>query len=179
MTGLMEQSSHPIRTEEYNSAMKLSAGEEYGLRCLLQIGRRQRETGGGLSISEISRIEGLSAPNVAKLMRLLRLGGFVESVRGQSGGYKLAQPAELVVVGDVLSALGGRLFSPEFCDEHAGQVALCTHSVDCSIRSLWTSVQSVIDQLLSRVTLNDLLGEEQDTDACLQNVTKELIQVSD
>ena len=65
--------------------MKLSAGEEYGLRCLLQIGRRQKETGDGLSIPEISQIEGLSIPNVAKLMRLLRMGGFVESVRGQSG----------------------------------------------------------------------------------------------
>ena len=158
--------------------MKLSAGEEYGLRCLLQIGRRQRETGGGLSISEISQVEGLSIPNVAKLMRLLRLGEFVESVRGQAGGYRLAQSADLIVVGDVLTALGGRLFTPEFCEEHAGQELLCTHSVDCSIRSLWTSVQSMIDQLLSRVTLNDLLGEEQAMDACLQNVTDELIQVS-
>jgi Rrf2 family protein len=158
--------------------MKLSAGEEYGLRCLLQIGRRQKETGGGLSIPEISQMEGLSIPNVAKLMRLLRLGGFVASVRGQSGGYRLAQSADLIVVGDVLEALGGRLFSPEFCEEHAGQEALCTHSVDCSIRSLWSSVQSVIDQLLSRVTLDDLLGEEQAMDACLQNVTDELIQVS-
>ncbi len=158
--------------------MKLSAGEEYGLRCLLQIGRRQKETGGGLSIPEISQMEGLSIPNVAKLMRLLRLGGFVASVRGQSGGYRLAQSSDLIVVGDVLEALGGRLFSPEFCEEHAGQEALCTHSVDCSIRSLWSSVQSVIDQLLSRVTLDDLLGEEQAMDACLQNVTDELIQVS-
>jgi Rrf2 family protein len=158
--------------------MKLSAGEEYGLRCLLQIGRRQKESGGSLSISEISQIEGLSAPNVAKLMRLLRLGGYVESLRGQAGGYRLAQSADLIVVGDVLSALGGRLFTPEFCEEHAGQEALCTHSVDCSIRSLWTSVQSMIDQILSRVTLNDLLGEEQSMDACLQNVTDELIQVS-
>ncbi len=158
--------------------MKLSAGEEYGLRCLLQIGRRQRETGGGLSISEISQVEGLSIPNVAKLMRLLRLGEFVESVRGQAGGYRLAQSADLIVVGDVLTALGGRLFTPEFCEEHAGRELLCTHSVDCSIRSLWTSVQSMIDQLLSRVTLNDLLGEEQAMDACLQNVTDELIQVS-
>lgn len=158
--------------------MKLSAGEEYGLRCLLQIGRRQRETGGGLSISEISHMEGLSAPNVAKLMRRLRLGGFVESSRGQSGGYRLSQSADMIVVGDVLAALGGRMFDPEFCEDHAGREGLCTHSVDCSIRSLWTSVQSMIDQLLSRVTLDDLLGEEQAMDACLQNVTEELIQVS-
>ncbi|MDE2998684.1 MAG: Rrf2 family transcriptional regulator [Gemmatimonadota bacterium] len=158
--------------------MKLSASEEYGLRCLLQIGRRQRETGGGLTISEISRFEGLSVPNVAKLMRILRLGGFVESSRGQSGGYRLTRPADMMVVGDVLTALGGRMFNPEFCEDHAGREGLCTHSVDCSIRSLWTSIQSVIDQILSRVTLEDLLGDEQAMDACMQNVTEELIQVS-
>ena len=42
---------------------------------------------GSLTIPEISRAEGLSVPNVAKLMRLLRMGGLVQSARGQSGGY--------------------------------------------------------------------------------------------
>ena len=65
--------------------MKLSAQEEYGLRCLLQMASRGNEA--SLSIPEISRAEGLSVPNVAKLMRLLRIAGFVKSVRGQSGGY--------------------------------------------------------------------------------------------
>ena len=50
--------------------MKLSATEEYGLRCLLQLAKCG--DGRSLTIPEISRAEGLSVPNAAKLMRVLR-----------------------------------------------------------------------------------------------------------
>ncbi|HUL79346.1 MAG TPA: Rrf2 family transcriptional regulator, partial [Vicinamibacteria bacterium] len=71
--------------------MKLSSQEEYGLRCLLQLAR----AGGGasLTIAEMSEREGISAPNVAKIMRILRRAGLVKSTRGKAGGYALARPA--------------------------------------------------------------------------------------
>jgi Rrf2 family protein len=158
--------------------MKLSTQEEYGLRCLLQMGRRADLSGDGLTISEISQLEGLSIANVGKLMRILRLGEFVESIRGQSGGYKLSKSTDEIVVGEVLAALGGRLFSDGFCDTHSGMESLCTHSVDCSIRSLWNSVQTVIDKMLNRVTLKDLMGGEQKMQNGLEEMTEELLQVS-
>jgi Rrf2 family protein len=136
--------------------MKLSSQEEYGLRCLIQVACHDPE--GSVTIPEIARIEGLSIPHVAKLMRLLRRGGFVKSVRGQAGGYKLARTPERINIGEVLAWLGGRLFEPSFCSLHSGMGDLCTHSVDCSIRSLWQSVQQVVDQMLGKVTLRDLLG---------------------
>src|SRR5262245_56367111 len=139
--------------------MKLSSQEEYGLRCLIQVARHDPE--GSVTIPEISRIEGLSIPHVAKLMRLLRRGGFVKSVRGQAGGYKLARPPDHLNIGEVLAWLGGRLFDPSFCSMHSGMAELCTHSIDCSIRSLWQSVQHVVDQMLGQVTLSQLLGGEQ------------------
>jgi Rrf2 family protein len=138
--------------------MKLSAQEEYGLRCLLQVARRASEE--SMTIPEIARIEGLSIPHVAKLMRQLRRGGFVKSARGQAGGYKLARPPTHINIGEVLAWLGGRLFEPSFCTIHSGVAKLCTHSVDCSIRSLWQSIQLVVDQMLGKVTLHDLLGDE-------------------
>jgi Rrf2 family protein len=138
--------------------MKLSSQEEYGLRCLLQVARH--DPTGSLTIPEIARIEALSIPHVAKLMRLLRRGGFVTSARGQAGGYKLAQTPDQINAGEVLAWLGGRLFEPNFCTIHSGSAKLCTHSVDCSIRSLWRSVQFVVDQMLGKVTLADLLGDE-------------------
>ncbi|MBI4460772.1 MAG: Rrf2 family transcriptional regulator [Acidobacteria bacterium] len=141
--------------------MKFSAQEEYGLRCLLQIG--QQGTGGSLTIPEISAHEGLSIPYVAKLVRLLRQGGFVKSTRGQSGGYILARPPEQIVVGEVLAVLGGRLFDLEYCERFPGSVPTCTHTVDCSIRSLWRAVQLGVDQILERTTLRDLLGNEKET----------------
>lgn len=160
--------------------MKLSAQEEYGLRCLIQIGRNELDVGRGLTIPEISQAEGLSIPNVAKLMRILRIGGFVESTRGQTGGYSLSRPVDQIVVGDVLTVLGGRLFGPNFCEEHTGVVDLCTHSVDCSIRSLWNAVQFAIDQVLGRITLQDLLvRQERELRGCFQEMAGEVLQVID
>jgi len=138
--------------------MKLSAQEEYGLRCLLRVA--SAGYGESLTIPEIGRAEALSIAYVAKLMRILRQGKFVESVRGQSGGYTLARRPENIRVGEVLATLGGRLFDPQFCDQFAGLKHVCTHSVDCSIRSLWRAVQTAVDSVLAGITLKDLLQEE-------------------
>jgi len=140
--------------------MKLSSQEEYGLRCLLRVGREGIE--GSVTIPELSRSEGITEPNVAKMMRILRQGGFVQSTRGQSGGYTLARPADQINLGEVLAFLGGRLYEPTFCDSHTGIERLCTHMPDCSIRSVWRMLQQAVDQVLSRITLKDLLCSEQE-----------------
>jgi Rrf2 family iron-sulfur cluster assembly transcriptional regulator len=139
--------------------MRFTANEEYGLRCLLRLGRQGPD--GSLTIPEISRAEGISTPYVAKIMRLLRRGGFVQSTRGKAGGYSLARPADQILIGELLVLLGGRLFEPDFCERHAGIENICTNDVDCSIRSLWRAVQLVVDHVLSKITLGDLLRNEQ------------------
>ena len=143
--------------------MKLSAHEEYGLRCLLQVARLGGE--GCATIPEISRNEGISAPYAAKLLRILRQGGFVTAARGKAGGYTLTIPAEQICVGDALIALGGRIYDEtSFCNRHTGvEPSSCTHSTDCSIRSLWRSLQEAIDDLLSATTLHDLLHAPHDS----------------
>ena len=143
--------------------MRVSAQEEYGLRCLLRVGRAGAE--GSVTIAELSRSEGITEPNVAKMMRLLRQAGFVQSTRGQSGGYSLARPAGEINVGEVASVLGGRLYEPSFCDEHTGVERLCTHMTDCSIRSVWRLVQRAVDDVLGKITLKDLLVPEQEMNA--------------
>jgi DNA-binding IscR family transcriptional regulator len=57
--------------------------------------------------------------------------------------------------------LGGRLYEPDFCEQHVGSEEVCTHTIDCSIRFLWRSVQHVVDQLLSKTTLQDLLPKSE------------------
>ncbi len=137
--------------------MKFSAQEEYGLRCLLRLAQQPDRS---LTIPEVAEAEGLSVPYAAKLMRVLRQGGFVKSERGQAGGYALADSPDRITVGKVLAGLGGRLVEDDFCERHAGTVDVCTHNVDCSIRSLWSSVQRMVDQVLSRTTLTDLLAKQ-------------------
>ncbi len=140
--------------------MKLSSQEEYGLRCLLHLGRHPHSS---LTILEISQAEGLSPPNVAKLLRLLRQGGFVESVRGQHGGYTLSRPSEHITVGEVLNVLGGRLYEPSFCDHFSGAEDTCQRSsIDCSVRAMWSRLQEAVDQVLGQTTLQDLLTSGQE-----------------
>ncbi len=143
--------------------MKFSAQEEYGLRCLLQIGRT-----GSATIPEISKAEGLSQANVAKLLRILRRGGLITSARGQSGGYSLAKPLNETYVGDVLSLLGGRLYDESFCGRHKGTGLSCTHTIDCSLRSLWSEVQFAVDGVVGKITLDELLPRD----------TKQVIKLS-
>ena len=138
--------------------MKLTSHEEYGLRCLVRIG--QKGPGGRLTIPEISNAEGVSEAYAGKLLRILRLGGFVVAARG-SGGYSLARPASQIVIGDVMPLLGGRLFEGNFCEAHPGQLKACVRLADCSVRVLWRALQAAVDDVLKRTTLQDLLFTEQ------------------
>jgi Rrf2 family protein len=139
--------------------MKFSTQEEYGLRCLIQIARHHAS--GGLTIPEISQAEGLSEANAAKLLRVLRIGGFVDSSRGHAGGYTLSRPADQIPVGEVLALLGGRLYESDFCEKHTGFEKMCTHNTSCSVRSLWQTVQIAVDKVLHKITVQDMLGSEQ------------------
>jgi Rrf2 family protein len=148
--------------------MKLSANEEYGLRCLVRIGYAGK--GGSLTIPEMSHAEGVSPAYAAKILRVLRKGGFVKAERGKEGGYTLARPPESIVIADVISALGGRLFESKFCDDHSGQAPICTRSVDCSVRSLWRAVQVAVDQVLAKATLRDLLKNEEEMNSWVRTI---------
>lgn len=136
--------------------MKITAQEEYGLRILIRIARDQN----GMSIPQLSEAEGLTPHYVAKLTRLLRMEGFINSTPGNKGGYILAAPASEININKVLKSLGGSLFSDDFCGSHAGAVRLCTNSVDCSSRSLWQMIQFIVDGFLDKITLQDLVNPE-------------------
>lgn len=139
--------------------MRFSSQEEYGLRCMLQLARHAPAPPGAMSIAEVAEHESLSPAYVAKLMRILRQAGLVEGTRGQKGGYQLVRPADEVTIGEVLVALGGKLYSDEFCDRHAGNERRCVHTTDCSIRSLWSGLDRLVHSVLDRCTLADLAGD--------------------
>jgi Rrf2 family protein len=151
--------------------MKFSTQEEYGLRCLLRVAREKADK--GLTIPEISKAEGITTHNTAKILRALRLGGFLASSRGQIGGYTLSRPADKILVKDVLDFLGGKLFDAEFCNDHSGSDSICTHTVDCSIRSLWQMLQSAVDGVLKDMSIKDLVAGEESIVSQISNIGKE------
>jgi Rrf2 family protein len=139
--------------------MKFSSVDEYGLRCMLQMARKGYP--GTMTIVELAEKEALTPAYVGKLMAILRKGGLVQSLRGQAGGYQLARPANEISVNEVLETLGGKFYSrEESCSKFPGQHESCVHSVDCSIRSLWTGLERVISGYLSKSKLSDLVVSE-------------------
>ncbi|OLE51503.1 MAG: transcriptional regulator [Bacteroidetes bacterium 13_1_20CM_4_60_6] len=141
--------------------MKITSQEEYGLRILIRIAGC-RDTN-GMSIPQLTEAEGIGSHYVAKLTRVLRMEGYINSTPGYKGGYVLARPANEININKVLKSLGGSLFNNDFCGTHSGALKLCTHSVNCSSRSLWQMVQYIIDQFLDQVTLYDLINTEKDS----------------
>jgi len=136
--------------------MKFSTQEEYGLRCLIRIARFH-EMGKALTIPEISRGEGISEHVTAKILRALRLGGFIESARGHLGGYTLARSPQNILVGNVLKELGGKLYDESFCSSHSKGDLLCTVTSDCTVRSLWVLIQNSVDNAIGEMQLSDLM----------------------
>ncbi|MFO0968932.1 MAG: Rrf2 family transcriptional regulator [Gemmataceae bacterium] len=140
--------------------MKISAQEEYGLRCLMRLVETDNHS---TTLPEVAAAEGLSVPYVAKLMGVMRQAGLIESVRGRAGGYRLAKPAEEIRLGSLLLVLGEPLFDePSYCQKHAGvsESGVCVHHGSCSLKSLWATLEQWMRGALDRITLADLVQHQ-------------------
>jgi len=147
--------------------MKVTALEEYGLRCLVQLTRAYNAQG-HLTIPEIAEAEGLSTPYVGKILSTLRSGGLVASVRGRTGGFALSRPPRAITLDEALTVLGGRLFSSHYCDKFQDtEGESCMHSEDCTLRSVWGSIELIVGSVLKRMSLADLVEGEQEMRASL------------
>jgi Rrf2 family protein len=159
--------------------MKITSQEEYGLRCLIRLARAA--DGRSLTIPEIATDEGLSVPYVAKLLAVLRQAGLIDSVRGRSGGYRLASAPDQIRLGSVMAALGEPLFDePGFCNKHTGTETTdgrCVHIGGCTLRALWHTLEEWMRKALDRITLDDLLqGEERLTDLLRARLAEAVLQ---
>jgi Rrf2 family protein len=148
--------------------MKLSAQEEYGLRCLLQLARAERE-GESLTLSQIASQEGISSANAGKLMWILVKAGLVQSTRGTKGGYVLARPAEDIRLNQVIRVLEGEP-AESHCKSYAGVLEACIHTGDCGIRPVIVELHQIVDNALAEITLSQLLGSEANVDAVLHKI---------
>lgn len=151
--------------------MKITAQVEYGLRILLRIAAFHEK--GGLTIRQISKAEGISKNYAAKFTRMLRMKGLIISTRGKTGGYVLAKPAAEITINNILMSLDGLFFDKEFCRAHTGIMKKCTHSCDCSLRPLWSTIQHLLNLLFDRITLADFAKKEHQCLSVLQKIIVE------
>jgi Rrf2 family protein len=139
--------------------MKVTAMQEYGLRCMMQLVVHGPET--PLTVREIAAGESLTPVYVEKLLVTLRRAGLVKSLRGVNGGYVLSRPAVEVSVADVLSALGQVDLGKNLCKRFTGTAKLCVHDGNCAIRPVWGLLTRFIYGFLSQLTLEQLTQKEE------------------
>lgn len=148
--------------------MKISAQEEYGLRCLLQLAKADKE-GQSLTLAQIARLEGISVANAGKLMWILNKAGLVQSQRGTRGGYHLARPASEIRLNQVISVLDGNQ-TESHCKSYTGVLESCVHTGDCGIRPVILELHQIVDNALAEITLSQLLGTEAKVDEALHRI---------
>jgi Rrf2 family protein len=86
--------------------MKLSAKAEYACLAMLELAQRTLEDPPA-RIREIAGPSRIPERYLVQILLRLKGAGLVQSVRGASGGYHLARPAERISLLDVLSAIDG------------------------------------------------------------------------
>jgi Rrf2 family protein len=147
--------------------MKISAQEEYGLRCLVQLANLN--DGESLTLPQIAAREGISTANAGKLMWLLNKAGFVHSTRGTKGGYVLARPAGEIRLSEIIRVLDQDVLS-KHCESYTGVLESCVHNGDCGIRPVIVGLHEIVENALSRITLADLVGTESSVDAMFHKI---------
>ncbi len=138
--------------------MKISATEEYGLRCILQLAKLK--PGQQLAASGIAEAEGISVQYASKMMHLFRKAGLVESIRGLHGGFRLTKSASSITLYEVFQALGSMKDTTSFCERFSGDRDTCVHIGDCAVRPVWHVLFEHFDSVLRELCLVDLVSGE-------------------
>lgn len=146
--------------------MKISAQEEYGLRCLLQLAG-----GESLTLPQIAEREGISVANAGKLMWLLSKAGFVSATRGTKGGYSLSRPAAEIRLSEVIKILDADEIGGH-CESYTGVLDSCVHKGDCGIRPVIVGLHEIVHEALSQITLAQLVGDEAKVDATFHQIKR-------
>ena len=138
--------------------MNISARTHYATVALAELAIR-REEGEPVSLAEIANKHSIPGPFLTQIFRTLRSAGWVRSVRGAGGGYRLCVAPETVTVLDIAEKMGcGEV--PPTADPNA---SACSRQV----AQLWTRADEAARETLRGQTLADVLETIRDGDAAM------------
>ena len=132
--------------------MRLSLQTDYALRTLMFLAVNE----GHHSIADISASYGISKNHLMKVAQRLVSEGFVTSVRGRSGGLKLAWPADRINVGTVVRRMedtGGFVD----CSEPSGKGCIVTPV--CGLRHVLANSIEAFMEYLDQYMVDDLIAD--------------------
>lgn len=129
--------------------MRLTRYTDYAMRVLMYLGVQPDKV---CSIAEIARAYGISHNHLTKVAHNLGRAGYVEGVRGRTGGIRLARAAERINVGAVVRQT-----------EHGFDLADCGSCIiapACGLTGVLDEALAAFLAVLDRYTLADLLAKQ-------------------
>lgn len=131
--------------------MKISTKGRYALRVMIDLAINSN--GKYISLKDIAARQEISNKYLERIIALLNKAGYLETARGNTGGYKLSKQPKKYKVGDILRATEGDL-APIYCLTEDGE---CNRQKNCKTYSFWQGLDNVINEYIDSKTLEDLL----------------------
>lgn len=130
--------------------MKISTKGRYALKIMTDLAMSKTEN--FVSLKEISARQEISNKYLEQIIAMLNKAGYLQTARGNNGGYKLAKLPKEYKIGDILRATEGDL-APTICVGYGD----CTKKEECKTYSFWEGLDEVINQYVDSKTLEDLI----------------------
>ena len=134
--------------------MKISTKGRYALRMMLEFALHPDEY---TKINQVAERQQISEKYLEQIVTVLTRAGYVKSIRGSQGGYRLSRAPSEYTVGMILRLTEGSL-APVPCLED--EVNQCGRFSCCSTVSVWRKLEAAINSVVDGITLQDLLDEQ-------------------
>lgn len=135
--------------------MKISTKGRYALRLMLDLALYS--SGDVVRVKDISVRQGISDKYLEQIISILNKAGYVKSVRGPQGGYRLAKSPNEYTVGMILRLTEGSLAPVARMD---GDFNECNRKEECATLVVWERLGKAINDVVDSVTLEDLVNWE-------------------
>lgn len=132
--------------------MKISTKGRYALRLMLDLAIHNEDS--PVRIKDIAARQDISDKYLEQIISGLNKAGYVKSIRGPQGGYKLAKDPSCYTVGMILRLTEGSL-APVACLDD--EVNRCDRQESCATLELWKQLDTAIKSVVDTITLAKLV----------------------
>ncbi len=133
--------------------MRMTKRGEYALRALIDLGIAQEAGRSVIQIAELARRERIPIKFLEAILVELKEAGYLDSKRGQQGGYWLKMPMDKIKIGDLVRRIEGPLAPIACVSQNFYERCSCPDEEHCGLRMLMLDVRNAIAEILDRYTL--------------------------
>jgi len=133
-------------------SMRVSRKTDYALRALFTLA--EHYGGAPIPIRELARRNDVPKKFLEQIMLALKEQGWVESLPGMRGGYRLAKSPDKITMGEVVRHFDG-ILAPIGCVSTSGYER-CTQEPLCRFRRVFLNARNYMTHLMDHASLAEV-----------------------